>query len=178
MDGDDDTVPEAKRGPRIPKRKLYAPGNTRPDGSYLVGKGRTPAHTRFREGDGRRRGRRPKGQRNFDTEFEAESRRLINLREAGETRRVSKIRATIIRTYDSALTKGDPRSASLVFSHASRIAEKRTSNARRLPVDDDEQLDDWLRQRMETIQSSEPAPEEQIDDHPAGLRSTEEPGDD
>ena len=116
-----------------PNRKPYAPENTREDGSYRVGKKRPPEHTRYRKGDERSRGRRPKGQPNFDTEFEAEGRRLITIREGEKKRHVSKNRGTIIRTYDNALTKGDPRAASLVFHHALRVDEKKFRSGSRLP---------------------------------------------
>lgn len=48
----------------------FAEGNVRDDGSYLVGKARPPQATRFAKGDGRPRGRRPKGTRNLATEWD------------------------------------------------------------------------------------------------------------
>lgn len=144
----------------------YAPGNTREDGSYKVGKNRTPEETRFRVGDGRRRGRRPKGQRNFDTEFLEESQRRITVRENGRERRVTKQRGTIIRTFDSALTKADARSASLIFSHLGRIGDRQSGSSQNLAPDDDAELNSWLRDRLTLIESSEPddaAPEERSD---------------
>lgn len=134
----------------------YLPGNTREDGSYRVGRGRTPEHTRFRQNDGRKRGRRPKGQRNFDTEFDEEARRLMTVREGGKDRRVSKMRGAIIRVFDSATAKADPRSASLVFNHASRLADKQTPGTSRLAADDDEELNAWLRERLALIETTEP----------------------
>ena len=138
--------------------RQYAPDNTREDGSYRVGRGRPPEQSRFRQNDGRKRGRRPKGQRNFDTEFEDEARRLITVRENGKKRRVTKMRGAIIRAFDSATAKSDPRSASLVFSHAARIGDRQNPYAARLSPDDDEELNAWLRERLTIIQDSEPQP--------------------
>jgi Family of unknown function (DUF5681) len=140
----------------------YAPGNTREDGSYRVGRNRPPEHGQFREGDGRRRGRRPKGQRNFDTEFTEESQRRMTIRENGKERRVTKLRGTIIRAYDSALSKGDPRAQNLVFSHASRISDKRAPDADSVSPDDAE-LNAWLQDRLASITNSEAGTREDSD---------------
>jgi hypothetical protein len=140
--------------------KRYAPGNTREDGGYIVGKNRPPERTRFRASDGRPRGRRPKGQRNFDTEFEEESRRRITIREGANERHVSKRHATIIRTYDNALTKGDTRAASLLFSHSVRIGDQGAARGSDLTPDDDEELNTWLRERLALLEDSELVPSE------------------
>ena len=153
MDADKD-IGSGDTGHR--RGRHYAPGNTREDGSYKVGKFRPPEHGQFREGDGRKRGRRSKGQRNFDTEFDDEARRLITVRENGKERRVTKLRGAIIRTFDSATAKSDPRSASLVFSHAARIGDRQNPHAARLSPDDDEELNAWLRERLTIMQESEP----------------------
>jgi Family of unknown function (DUF5681) len=163
---------EMTGGGKPPPR--YAPGNTREDGSYRVGKNRPPEHGQFREGDGRRRGRRPKGQRNFDTEFDEESQRRMTLRENGKVRRVSKQRGAIIRAYDSAISKGDPRAQSLVFSHASRISDKRAPQAAS-GTPDDEELNAWLRDRLAAIELSEPEPLDQPHDPPSS-RKRRRPG--
>ena len=49
-----------------------APGNVTLDGDYIVGKGKPPDSGKFRAGDGRQRGRRPKGTRNLATDLRAE----------------------------------------------------------------------------------------------------------
>ena len=85
----------------------YKPDNVGPDGQYIVGKGRPPKHTRFAAGDGRKRGRRPKGQKNFDTEFQEEAKRKVTIREGGEERRVSKQRAAIIGDAREAVRLSD-----------------------------------------------------------------------
>src|SRR5688572_12524579 len=63
------------------RRRQIDPANIGPDGQYIVGKGRPPAKSKFAVGDGRSRGRRPKGQKNFDTEFAEEANRKVTLRE-------------------------------------------------------------------------------------------------
>lgn len=146
---DRDDLPEA--APPSP----YALGNTREDGSYKVGKNRTPAHSRFAAGDGRPRGRRGKGQRNFDTEFQDEARRLMSVSENGKKRRVSKLRGTIICTFDRATSKADSRAMTLVFSHAARIADGHVSSSPGLSNDDAEELNAWLSDRLASLAASE-----------------------
>lgn len=150
----------------------YLPGNTREDGSYRVGRGRPPEQTRFRPGDGRKRGKRAKGQRNFDTEFGEEAARLMTVREGGKDRRVSKMRGTIIRVFDSATAKADPRSATLVFSHASRIGDKQTSGPERIAGDDDQELNAWLRERLALIEATEPRVIPDVELHPGASKDT------
>ena len=118
----------------------YTPGNMREDGSYRVGKGRPPEHSRFREGDGRPRGRRSKGQRNFYTEFQDESRRRITIREGGKERKVSKLRGTIVRSFDNAV-KGNDRSIALIFGQASRISDKQAIAPNASTTDDEALID-------------------------------------
>src|SRR5690606_5725246 len=94
MDQEDDPAQEP-----APRRKPFKHGNVGPDGQYTVGKGKPPRHSQFAVGDGRKRGRRAKGQRNFDTEFEEEARRKITLRENGKERRITKLRSAIVRAF-------------------------------------------------------------------------------
>ena len=155
---DDDALGRAEDGSR------YGPDNTRDDGSYRVGKGRPPTHTRFAVDDGRPRGKRGKGQRNFDTEFQEEASRLMTVRENGKERRVTKLRGAIIRSFDNACAKGDPRSLSLVFNNGARIGEKHAQTKTELPEDEAEVLDSWLMQRLAMISESEPEPVSTIAD--------------
>lgn len=138
---------------RKPFASRYSPQNTREDGSYKVGKGRPPEHGRFREGDGRPRGRRPKGQRNFDTEFQDEARRRITVREGGKERKVSKLRGTIIRSFDNAV-KGEGGAIALIFGQASRISEKQAIAPNDQAAEDDAVIDAWLRDRLLIISES------------------------
>ena len=138
--------------------KPFKEGNIRQDGTFDVGDRRPPVATRFAVDDGRPRGKRRKGQRNFDTEFQEEASRLMTVRENGKERRVTKLRGAIIRSFDNACAKGDPRSLSLVFNNGARIGEKHGQTKAELPEDDAEVLDSWLMQRVAMISESEPEP--------------------
>lgn len=160
---DNDDVGRRKDG------KVYAPGNTREDGSYETGRNRPPAATRFAKDDGRARGRRPKGTRNFDTEFAEESARLMPVVENGKTRKVPKRRAAIIRLYDNANGKGQNAALEQVIRHNFRIAEKAQGSPRSLSLTDQQIVEAWLSQRG--IQpSGDPDSQEDGADLPEGSR--------
>lgn len=120
----------------------YKEGNTAPDGSYIVGKGRTSQSTRFATGDGRRRGRREKGTKNLGTDFAEELAERIAISEAGKTRKHSKQRAMIRRLVERAL-KGDVRAAELVFRHLAALPER----APTLCKSDREAIAEWMAQQ-------------------------------
>ncbi len=122
--------------------KPYKDGNTRPDGSYEVGKGRTPEATRFASGDGRKRGRRPKGSRNFASEWEEELSKTVLVLRNGKQIRVSAHHAQVMKTLELA-SKGRERSQELLFRQADRIAERRRE---RSSASDDELIAAWLAQ--------------------------------
>lgn len=128
------------------RRKNGAPfreGNTREDGSYRVGKNRTPEHTRFAVGDGRRRGKRPKGSRNFDKDWENELTRRVRITRDGKEVRVSAHHAQVM-TAMALASKGRERSQELVFRKAVEVAEhKRTAQSR----GDEELIAEWLDQQ-------------------------------
>jgi hypothetical protein len=125
----------------------YRPGNVGEDGDYIVGYGRPPSATRFAAGDGRRRGRRPKGVRNFDTDFAEEAARLVPVREKDKVRKVSKQRASIIRLLDNAYAKGQNAAIHQVMEHGRRIAEKTAAGAPAVHQSDREILEAYLRDR-------------------------------
>lgn len=120
--------------------KPFKDGNTRADGSYEVGKGRTPERTRFAQGDGRRRGRRPKGSRNFEKDWEEELSKPVRVVRNGKTIKVSAHHAQVMKTLELA-SKGKERSQELVFRQADRLGER----ARRVSSkSDDELIAAWL----------------------------------
>ena len=132
-----------------PGSRNFAEGNTDENGDYIVGKNRTPARTRFAVGDGRPRGRRPKGQRNFDTELLEELRRMVTVRENGRERRVSKLRSTIIRFVDNASSRGQNPAIALLVNNLIRIAEKDANQPdQQLDREDQALIDAWLLRRM------------------------------
>lgn len=117
-------VPGATEAGRRRDGRHFAEGNTREDGDYRVGKNRAPEHGQFRSGDGRRRGRRPKGQRNFDKDWEEELARTVQLTRDGRALRVSAHRAQVM-TAMSLAAKGRERSQELVFRKAGELADRR-----------------------------------------------------
>jgi hypothetical protein len=125
----------------------FKDGNTDPNGEYVIGKCRPPVTGQFAVGDGRQRGRRAKGTRNFDTDFLAEAARKVPVRENGKVRNVTKQQAAIIRLFDNASSKGQTAAIALLLQHSSRIAEKGPQSTK-LSDADDALLDAWLADRI------------------------------
>lgn len=128
--------------------RRFKQGNVGPDGDYIVGKGRPPKHSQFAEGDGRKRGRRPKGQRNFDGEFAAEAQRKVTIREGGKERRVSKQRSAIIRAFDNAGAKGQNQAINTIFHNAARIADGEAPRSQGLTAEEEAHIESWIAQRI------------------------------
>jgi len=127
--------------------KPYKEGNTAPDGSFLVGRNRTSEATRFRVGDGRPRGRRPRGVENSDTFFERELNRKIRVREDGKERLVTKGQGVDLRLISLA-SSGETKAIEMVDRRRERIAERKAAAARQNHSLTDQQiLERYLRQR-------------------------------
>lgn len=120
--------------------KPFKEGNTRADGSFEVGKGRTPVKTRFAAGDGRKRGKRSKGSRNFDKDWEEELTRRVRVVRNGKPIKVSAHHAQVMKTLELA-NKGKERSQELVFRQAERLGERARQASSR---SDDELIAAWL----------------------------------
>jgi hypothetical protein len=120
--------------------KPFKEGNTRADGSYGIGRGRTPEKTRFAVGDGRNRGRRPKGSRNFEKDWEEELNKPVRVVRNGKTIRVSAHHAQVMKTLELA-SKGKERSQELVFRQAERLGERARHASSK---SDDELFAAWL----------------------------------
>ena len=127
-------------GGRRKDGKPFKDGNTRPDGSYEIGKGRTPEGTRFAVGDGRKRGRRSKGARNFEKDWEEELSKPVRVVRNGKTIKVSAHHAQVMKTLELA-SKGKERSQELVFRQADRLGERKSQVSSR---SDDELIAAWL----------------------------------
>lgn len=151
MSGKDDGGEGRPNGRRKDGRP-YAEGNVRDDGSYAVGRNRPPAEHRFAKGDGRKRGRRPKGVRNADTEFQKELARKVTIREDGKERKVTKSQAVDLRLIDNATRKGDNRAIDMVDIRRRRIDEADRVNRHYHTLSDREILETWLREREEELQ--------------------------
>ncbi|HEY1631862.1 MAG TPA: DUF5681 domain-containing protein [Rhizomicrobium sp.] len=85
-----------------------------------VGRGRPPKHTQFRKGQTGNAKGRPKGSRNFFTEFTEEFSEKIPVRENGKIKKVSKGRATVKSTFARAI-QGDAKHTSMVFNVAQKL---------------------------------------------------------
>lgn len=157
-------------GGRRKDGKPFKCGNMREDGSYTTGKYRPPAATQFAAGDGRKRGRRTKGTRNFDTEFAEESARLTAVRENGKVRMVPKRRAAIIRLYDNANGQGQNAALEQVLRHNFRIADKAHSGSKAPSLTDQQIVEAWFAQRLAQpsgdpeLHADEPLPPDCSDD--------------
>lgn len=128
----------------------YKDGNTDENGSYKVGKNRTPEDTRFASGDGRKRGRRPKGARNFETDWEEELTKKVRVTRNGKVEKVSAHHAQVMRTLEMA-SKGKERSQELLFRQAEKLQERR----RRVSTkSDDDLIAAWLAGRTDGAEES------------------------
>lgn len=122
----------------------YKDGNTREDGTYGVGKNKPPAQGKFAVGDGRRRGRRPKGVRNADTDFQEEYNRKVTIAEGATKRRVSKGRASMIRLLDNGYNKGQTNAIIEIDRRHQRIVEKAEASRARSTASDAQLLKDYI----------------------------------
>ena len=100
-----------------------APGNVTLDGDYIVGKGKPPDSGKFRAGDGRQRGRRPKGTRNLATDLRAELDARVTVNVGGVSRKISRQQAILMRLTDNA-TKGQNAAIAMVLQYQQRLVEK------------------------------------------------------
>ncbi len=126
---------------------------------YEVGYGRPPSHTRFRKGQsGNPRGR-PKGARNLATDLAEELGEVIEVRENGTVRRISKQRA-MLKSLAAQTLKGNTRAAAQLFSLAVRLLGDQADAAETAPLSADEAevvagFEARLRQRLRREQGAE-----------------------
>ena len=100
----------------------FDPTNTTADGHYKVGKGRPPEHGKFRKGDGRQRGRRPKGTKNLAADLREELSSSVAVTVGGVPRKVSRQRAIVMRLADNA-TKGQTSAIALALEMQQRLVD-------------------------------------------------------
>ena len=104
---------------------------------YEVGYGRPPSRTRFRKGQsGNPRGR-PKGARNLATDLAEELNEVIEVRENGTVRRISKQRA-MVKSLAAQTLKGNARATAQLFSLAVRLLGDGADAAEAAPLSADE----------------------------------------
>ncbi len=116
---------------------------------YEVGYGKPPEHTRFKKGQSGNAAGRPKGTKNFKTDFEEELRSRINVREGGASVTMSKQRALLKGLLAKAL-QGDSRAIATVTQLALRFSPDEFEGAAMdLPLGREEQeIMDELRNRL------------------------------
>ena len=122
----------------------FKQGNTREDGSYEVGRSRPPKSTQFAAGDGRKRGKRDKGVKNFDTDWEKELNKTVTIKVNGEPKRMSAYRAQVKVTMDAG-AKGNIKAQQIIYDRAERI---KNDKAERSAFNDDGILEAWYAQRQ------------------------------
>jgi hypothetical protein len=83
--------------------------------TYEVGFKKPPKTTQFKKGQSGNPKGRPKGTKNLKTDLEEELQELIQLKEGGKDKRVSKQRA-LIKALMAKAVKGDTRSANLLLN--------------------------------------------------------------
>lgn len=112
------------------KGQPFKHGNVDENGDYIVGRGRTPDHTRFAKNDGRPRGRRPKGVKNEKSDWEDELNERVSVTIDGKPQMIPKRRLLVKTTVTNGI-KGDIKAAELSFRRIDRhgIGEERAEEA-------------------------------------------------
>lgn len=91
-------------------------------GSYLIGRGRPPEHTRFKPGQSGNPKGRPRGRKNTDETLYEELNRKIEITVGGKKQFISKRDAIIIAQIHKAL-KGDAKATQFVLDREGEIAD-------------------------------------------------------
>ena len=147
------------------KGSHFKPGNTGPDGSYVIGKNRPPAATRFAKGDNRERGRRPKGTKNLKTDLAEELASKVSIKENGKEKHVTKQRA-LVKVLLNNVAKGQNRAIEIAlnqhYRHFGSDDASRAGGA--LPQTDQDIIDAYILHRAQELAQGDDA----LDDLPGG----------
>ena len=135
------------RGGRRKDGKPFKEGNERKDGSYEVGKNRPPKDGQYKTGDSRKRGRRAKGTKNYETYFTKESARIVGGTINGSPFRMPALQAAVMMAFTNAVVARENPAIALVLEHARRLNEKAERQA---PVSQltDQELIEGLREAL------------------------------
>ncbi len=104
---------------------------------YEVGYGRPPSRTRFQKGRSGNPKGRPKGARNLATDLAEELGEVIEVRENGTVRRISKQRA-MVKSLAAQTLKGNARAAAQLFSLVVRLLGDGADAAEAAPLSADD----------------------------------------
>lgn len=163
----------AERGEQPQSKLRYKEGNTAADGSYVVGKCQPPESGKFRKDDGRERGRRRKGTKNLETDFNDVLHATSNVSVNGTTKKMSKQRGIVLKLVESA-GKGQIRAIEYTLNKKEQFDERARQRASRSVGQDDEAIvEAFLVRRLfelsgEPLGDSAPLPSTASDDDMSG----------
>ena len=112
-----------------------------------IGYGKPPKAGRFKPGQSGNPKGRPKGSKSFSTVLMNELHELLTVKEAGKTRRLTKLEAVIKQLVSKAL-KGDPRAMAELFRQVNaHLPEEGEGDAGSLPATESDiaMLEDFFR---------------------------------
>jgi len=121
----------------------FKEGNLRENGSYDIGKYRPPVEHQFRAGDGRTRGKRPKGTKNLSVIWAKKLKQKIRIDGKEQTAAEWLVEGMIRR----GISKSD-RAAETALMEASQLD---TSRENHLGKTDSEIMEAWLAQRLADV---------------------------
>lgn len=109
------------------------------DKPYKVGHGKPPRSFQFKPGQSGNPNGRPKGSKNIATDLAEEFSERIEIREGGNTRRISKQRALIKALFSRALKGSDSAAFRLFDLYAKAHGLEEAADEADLPLTKDEQ---------------------------------------
>jgi hypothetical protein len=129
--------------------KSYKAGNIGPDGDYLTGKYRPPEAGKFRVGDGRKRGRRPKGTKNLETDFNEVLSMPTHVTIKGVRKKISNQRGLVLRLVDKG-AQGNVRAIEYTLNKKEQFDERARERAESVASQDDDAIvEAFLARRMQ-----------------------------
>jgi len=123
-----------------------------------IGYKKPPQHSRWKPGHcGNPRGR-PKGALNFSTEVKRLLEALVTVNEKGRPKKISTVRATLLRLLEKAL-KGDVRSIALFLEYADRYGNHATDPPSDIPPEDHAMLEAAFQRWLEREATKDKSPD-------------------
>ena len=122
---------------------------------YTIGRGKPPAATQFKSGQSGNPAGRPKGSKNFKTDFLEELQSKIEISEGGEKKQITKQRAIIKRMINGAIG-GEVKAADAVMrlSLAFTEPEEITSDNSHLSAEDLNLLEAFVSNQRDSSDAS------------------------